>query len=393
MKIFFIDIIRPPYTSYGIEGSMVHKWELINNLAKYGNEIHALSYENIHIQYDNICLHAIPKSKRFIRLTYLTFLLKMMRKYSFDIVYIRTDAGIYASLGYIVTKIFTNRVVYEVNGITFEEQQLVRNELSGRKLKTSENIKIKFRKYKEILMWKRADSIIAVTSYIKKYLIQYQIDEYKINVIENGANTELFKPIDKCVAREQVGLDQKYRYICFVGNLAPWQGLEFLIAAAPLILKEYINTRFLVVGDGVMKEKWMQLAEDLGVLNECIFTGSVPYEIVPTYINAADVCVVPKKPIKSGYSPLKLYEYMACGKPIIATRTDGFELLEEINAGILVNPENPVEFANSTLMLLNNSELMWNMGNSGRKYVIENHSWDGIAKKVMAVCNNLIKNR
>lgn len=67
----------------------------------------------------------------------------------------------------------------------------------------------------------------------------------------------------------------------------------------------------------------------------------VPYQKVPLYINASDICVTAKKSLKSGYSPLKLYEYMACGKQVVANRVNGFEILEKNKAGILVEPENP----------------------------------------------------
>jgi glycosyltransferase involved in cell wall biosynthesis len=62
-----------------------------------------------------------------------------------------------------------------------------------------------------------------------------------------------------------------------------------------------------------------------------------------------------------------------------------------MNAGILINPENPVDFANSILTLLDNPELMTNMGSNGRKYIVENHSWDSVARKVLQVCNKVIE--
>jgi glycosyltransferase involved in cell wall biosynthesis len=282
----------------------------------------------------------------------------------------------------IIAKIFNIPYVVEVNGIITDEL----------KVTNCSKTELVLAQLSEILNYRSCQKIVAVTEGIKKGIIElYNTDSEKIVVINNGVNIELFKQIDKSSARDEVNLDQKYRYICFVGKLAPWQGVEFLIRASPLILKECENARFLVVGDGIMRKEWIQLVEDLGMADKFIFTGSVPYEIVPTYINASDVCVVPKKPLKSGYSPLKLYEYMACGKPIIATRTKGFELLEETNSGILINSENPVEFANSTLILLDNPELMINMGNNGRKYVVTNHSWASVARNVLDVCNDLIE--
>ena len=387
MKIFIMDVIKLNINYEMIDGSNIHKWELVHNLLKLKNEIHILSSENTIPKYENLVLHTIPKTVQHNRLENLTFLLDTIKSNDFDILYTRTPANVSGFAGYLAKKRFGKPLVFEINGISYQEKALG-NRSSKNLLKF---YLAKARMYKEIFMWKLGDRIIAVTPGIKEVLLKHGVSEKKIYVIENGANTDLFRPMNKENSRRDLGLDEDSKYVCFVGSFAPWQGVELLIKAIPLIIEKDVHARFLIVGDGVMKKEWMGLAEYLGVLGKCIFTGSVPYEMVPTYINASDICVVPKKPMLSGYSPLKLYEYMACGKPIIATRTKGFELLEETNSGILINPENPVEFAKSTLMLLENPELMINMGNSGRKYVVANHSWESIAKKVESVCKNLIE--
>ena len=119
----------------------------------------------------------------------------------------------------------------------------------------------------------------------------------------------------------------------------------------------------------------------------------VPYQKVPQYINASAVCVVLKVEAKSGYSPLKLYEYMACGKPVVATRVSGFDILEECRAGLLVNTGDYQEFANAVTMLLKNGELRRELGKNGRQYVVENQSWESVARKVADVCQILVDNR
>jgi glycosyltransferase involved in cell wall biosynthesis len=276
--------------------------------------------------------------------------------------------------------------VVEVNGLVIDE------------LKVNNSMSFAYRVFSHLalrsekLNYRYCDRIVSVTDKLKEELVNlYDVPEGKIFVINNGANTDLFKPMDQERVKAELGLEKSKKYVCFVGNLAAWQGVEFLIYASPLILEKYPEVRFLIVGDGAMKDKLVEISSELGLLDKFIFTGRVPYEKVPMYINAADVCVVTKKPIKSGYSPIKLYEYMACGKPIIATKTYGFEILEQTNAGILINPENSAEFANTVLMLLNKPELLNNMDNNGREYVNVNHSWDSVARKVLDVCNDIIE--
>ncbi|GAI48219.1 unnamed protein product, partial [marine sediment metagenome] len=114
--------------------------------------------------------------------------------------------------------------------------------------------------------YRRSEHLIAVTVGIKKALMaDFDLRPEKITVIPNGANTDLFKPLNAIDARRELNLNQSGDYICFIGNLARWQGIENLIRIAPYIVKEYPDARFLIVGDGVMKEELIELAKRIGV--------------------------------------------------------------------------------------------------------------------------------
>jgi glycosyltransferase involved in cell wall biosynthesis len=293
-------------------------------------------------------------------------------------------------IAYISKKINGTIFIFEVNGIISEEQELMRNESSIRNNNIFIKTILKFRNYKEIFMMKRADAVIAVTSGIKEYLCQHGLDKDKIWVIGNGANTDVFKPMDQNTVRNELGLKTGYHYVCFAGNLAPWQGVEYLIQAVPFILKTCPNTRFLIIGDGIMMSDWVQLTHKLEISDKFIFTGNIHYRMVPLYINVSDICIVTKRPLRSGYSPLKLYEYMACGKPIIATRTYGFEILEEYKAGILLDPTNTHELADAVIKLLQNEDIRKQMGNNGYNNAVKKHGWASVARNVADVCENLI---
>jgi glycosyltransferase involved in cell wall biosynthesis len=235
-----------------------------------------------------------------------------------------------------------------------------------------------------------SNKIISVTPDIKNRLQEaYNISKDKIVVIENGANTQLFKPINKQKAKKTLNLEEKSPYITFIGNLAPWQGVEFLVQAAPHILDRFPEIKFLIVGDGPLKEELLKMIGDLNLLDHFIFTGMVPYEQVPLYVNSGELCIAYKKPLKSGYSALKVYEYMACGKPIVASRVSGFEILEQQNFGVLVEPENPDKLANAIIKLLKNDKLREEMGTNGRKYIVENNSWDAVTRKISEILEDL----
>ena len=118
--------------------------------------------------------------------------------------------------------------------------------------------------------------------------------------------------------------------------------------------------------------------------------GRKPYDELPRYVAGIDVCINPYilDDIASGCSPLKLYEYMACAKPVVASRVCGFEVLESVGAGLLVSPDDPEELAGAVVSLLKDEGLREEMGKNGREYVVKSHSWESVAKRVLEVCES-----
>lgn len=297
-----------------------------------------------------------------------------------DIVYYRHglfNAGLWTA------KLLRIPAVKEVNGIVANEKE-VTNQAKGIILNIINHI--------EKRNMPKADKIIVVTSKLKQILIrEYNVSENKIEVLENGANVDLFRPMERNRVISKLRISEQFRYVCFVGNFATWQGLEYLIKSVPHVLKECPDARFLLVGDGDLKERLESMVKDIGVSDKVIFTGMVPYQNVPYYINASDVCVVPKLPLKSGYSPLKLCEYLACEKPVIASRLNGFEILEEHQMGLLVPPEDEVALAQAIVRMLKDYSLREEMGKNGRQYVVKHRSWESVARKTLEVFEELIE--
>ena len=381
--------------------STIHKLELVRNLSRSGHKIHCITSEDVKI--DEVRFHSFKHKKKggFWRLSYqlrhAIMLLKLIKTHRFDILYTRNiSIGI---LGYVTRKKGT-KLVFEMNGISpFELKQ---NQLKEKELfikSKMKNIRAAWLKYIELFFAKRADAIIAVTEEIKKYLVHHGIDADKIWVIENGANTELFRPIkDKENLNElknALSIINDENVITYAGGFNPWQGIEYLIRAAPLIIKEIPKTKFLIVGgdkDQLQeKEYLMSLCRALNVEKNFIFTGIVPYQDVSKYINISNICVTPF--IKDRVcSPLKLFEFLSCGKPVVSSDIPGVrEILNKSNAGILVTPENPVELAKQIIKLLKDKKLQERMGIAGRQYVIQNHSWETIARKTIKVFEEITK--
>jgi glycosyltransferase involved in cell wall biosynthesis len=255
-----------------------------------------------------------------------------------------------------------------------------------------------FRKIAEI-NYKNATWIIATTPQIKQSIcIQYRIDPDRIIVLSNGADVNLFKPMDTKTAKELLALDEDTQYVCFVGALSFYEGVEYLIRSAPLILDKCPSAGFLIVGDGPSKGKLMNLTQQIGVSAKFVFTGAAPHEDVPMYINASEVCVCPgtyrPMDIKIGASSLKIFEYMACGKPVVtADNTGNEDVITESNAGIVVCPQHSHELAGAVAKLLRDNQLSQRLGENGIKAAIEKYSWTSIAKRTAEACQEAVKRR
>lgn len=361
----------------------VHLYELVNNL-KDESKIFTVARgkrntildNNIYLINELINIHPF----RTLTASINSFIkgYQIIKSNEIDIIYERHHIF---DLGILLSKLFDIPIVLEINGILTEEAKL-----TGSYGSALQRVSYIIENY----FTRQVDGIIAVTQGIKDDFVNRGVEDDRIYVVENGANTELFRPVDQNEAQKLTGLNSKYRYICFSGKLERWQGVEYLIRVAPMISEKYPEMRFLIVGDGNMKLELKEMAQNLGVADKFIFTGTVPYERVPLYINASSVCIVCKRPLKSGYSPLKLYEYLACSKPVVASNVDGFEFIERIKAGILVDPENKDELERAIERLLNNNDLRKDMGERGRNHIMRNHSWSSVAKRVACICETTL---
>lgn len=303
-----------------------------------------------------------------------------------DIMYARKPGlGLSPAL---LAKVFKIPYIVELNGLKKDDMLALNPNINAFVLRIAE--------FAEKVTYVLADAIIAVTPEIKNGLIiDYGVPETQIEVIENGVNSDIFKPIDKNEAIKWLGLDQGYNYVCFVGGLAPWHGVEYLIKAAPLVLKKIPNTRFLIVGEGPMKYTLMNQVNNLGLSDHFIFTGSVPHSNVPYYINSSELCAAPFIPgrnIKTGLSPLKIYEYLACGKPVIASDLPGVnEVVTKSHGGVLVEPQNAEDLGQAIIHMLTGGYNTLAKPDEISKYIIEHHSWASVAKRTENVLTNTVK--
>ena len=228
-----------------------------------------------------------------------------------------------------------------------------------------------------------AKRIIFTTSSLK---LPYTAYQNKFKVLPNGVDTDLFRNYHSHL-REELNIDQDF-VIGYVGILREWVDFEPVFAAVKELSKRYSNIKILIIGEeGKFKEN-KELARRYGILNMVIFTKTVPYTEVPKYISCMNACVIPFKrdAVSQNSLPLKLFEYMACEKPVISTEVEGITAAVQNRVLYASNSE---EYRHKILELYNNEALRTEMGSNGRKFVEKNYSWSKIALELEGVLNEV----
>lgn len=199
------------------------------------------------------------------------------------------------------------------------------------------------------------------------------IPSNKIKIIPNGVNTDNFKPYNKM--KEKLGIENFI--IGYVGVLREWVDLEPVFKILRYLNKEI---KLLVVGkEGRYKEN-IELAEKYGISDRVIFAGTVPYSQVPKYISAMDICLIPfaQNGISQNALPLKLFEYMACEKPVISTPIPA---IKKIAGSVVLYATNEAEYLEKINLLYEDKKLRNTLGKQGRK-ISEEYSWEKITLKL-----------
>jgi len=219
---------------------------------------------------------------------------------------------------------------------------------------------------------------------------------HKVAELPWGANTEIFRPgIKVDYLRRRYNTDGK-KVIIIVCCGARWHGLNQLISAAKIVTATEQNTIFIVVGGGDHFQEYKEKVDSLGMRDKFIFTGVVDYARVPEFINLADVAVAPYNSIlhKTGNqreffaSPLKVFEYMACAKPVIITEVaNKNNIIKHRQSGIVVKTDSPQELADAIKELIRNQPLCFEFGKNALKYALEKYSWQDHVRKLEDIFN------
>lgn len=230
----------------------------------------------------------------------------------------------------------------------------------------------------EKLMLVNAAGIFTQSRIARDYLARtHNLNDSVIAVITNGADER--KEFDSKILTDlqrELGIPDQAKVIGFVGSMQQWHGMADVQNLVRDILTEFENAVFLFVGSGGALEK--ELKTNLSETgSRVIFTGTVPNELVDNYIELFTVAIAPYPPIDLFYfSPMKVFEYMASAKPIIASNSGQIsELLVNEESALLYEPGHINQLKEALVRLLTNSELQKKIARNAHQSFVECHTW------------------
>jgi len=236
---------------------------------------------------------------------------------------------------------------------------------------------------------KRANLVISINEGLREYTIRMGANPDKTHVVRAGVDLNNLNPrIDGKEIREKYGFNDEDRVLFFVGWLYHFSGLKEAAIELSKVKDETI--KLLIVGDGDAFEKLQEIKKEYELDGKMIMAGRQPYELLPNFLAAADICLLPgyDNEIMRDIVPIKMYEYMAMSKPVVATRLPG--LIREFGEGNgIVYVDRPEDVITKSIELLQNGTVK-KLGLKARSFV-EKNNWDVVTGEYERILEKALK--
>ena len=274
-------------------------------------------------------------------------------------------------------ELFDVPVVYEVRGF-WEESWLARTDRDGG------GDTYRWRQERDTECMARADAIVTLSEGMADEIVARGIDRAKITLVPNGVDVERFVPVtrDPELARRW-GIAPDDVTLGYVSTLWPYEGIEYLLRAAALLVSRGLPVRVVIVGEGEAYAELQQVAVDLGIRDRVAFTGRVPHAEILSYYGLIDVFVVPRRDDRVSHlvTPLKPLEAMATGRALIVSGVAALRgMIEEGVTGEVFRPEDADDLARVAEDLVRDPDRRAALGRAARDWVVEHRGWDRLAR-------------
>jgi len=345
----------------------IHIDAVCSSLAKLGHEVVLFAPRAENMEASPLYGRRIIQSPRFLlalwyqpRL-FVRLVFEILKKRP-DLLYVRHSHLLIVPT--IVGRLFCIPTFLEVNGILEQDARHLTQTLRSRLF-----LSLGLFPALERINARLSTRCIAVTDGIKQYFIErYGVAPPNIAVIPNGVDTDAFKPDPVAHSGVTVG---------YVGSLHEWQGIRCIVEATRLLP----GIQFRIVGDGEMRD---YIATQRTANVELL--PALPHEKIPQAINVLDICIsYPLKFRDGATSPFKVYEYLACGKPVISS--DLASMREEFGDVLTyADAESADSLAQGIQALVADPARRKALGERGRAFVEQGHSWESVARRIISLC-------
>jgi glycosyltransferase involved in cell wall biosynthesis len=243
-----------------------------------------------------------------------------------------------------------------------------------------------------------AAKIICISVGLKDHLRNtWKIEDSKLIVLPCAADVDVFAPNhNRDFVRRGLGLTTE-PVVIWVGGFYPWHDLDLLLNSFTLVLQRHPNAKLILVGDGQTRQSIAQKVQKNGLQQSVIMTGAIAHADVPAMLSIADIAVVPSAPVPASRggtgTPLKLFEYMAAEKAIVATAlNEAADVIQNGHNGLLVEAGDVNGFAEAMLTLLNNPQERDRLGQNARQQAVQLYSWEQYTRRLEQVYLDVLGN-
>lgn len=303
--------------------------------------------------------------------TFLRKAAKLARRFSPDFVYERYS--LWGIAGLTLARRYQLPLALEVNAPLVYEQQRYRQKLTWPRLA----------RWMECRIWNRADPVMVVSEPLRKLLIEEAaVAPGRIRVLPNAVDAKWFAA-NRNATRADSQKGQEF-VLGFVGSFKAWHGADFLLSVFEDFHKREPSSRLLLIGDGPLKDGLQERTYKSGLGKAVTFTGIIPHEEIRDYLATVDVALAPYPALENFYySPLKLFEYMAAGRAVVASSTGQVaQIIRHRVNGLLYEPGDRAGLLKCLCELRNDPALGEELGRNARK-ASEEFTWERNAARVI----------
>ncbi len=251
-------------------------------------------------------------------------------------------------------------------------------------------------KFLEKKVYSSADRIMAITPNHSRYVVSLGAEESRVKLLLLPVDLKIFNPsMANTELRQKWGFGHDEQLIVFIGTLFEFSGLDGFIREFSQVTASVPEARLLIVGGGPQRPGLESIIAGTGLKDKVVITGFQPYEMMPQYINLAAVCINPFLDTSKTRDifPGKIIQYLACGKPTIATPLLGITTLIQGESRGIIYAGNAKDMVKEVINLLKNPQQRQQMGQAGLDYVKQSHNQEKIARQLEEELFTVIKTR